>query len=206
MKWYINLFFAFFSLAFGHGALAHGGGLDKFGCHHNKNLGGYHCHRGKFAGQSFSSKFEVIKEQQSGQEQPTKAYMGKPRVIDGDTIWIDGTKIRLHGIDAPEANQKCSKKNGRKYRCGLASTQALRTLIGSKPVICKGITYDRYKRVIAVCYSGTVNLNAELVKKGWALAYRRYSKDYVAVEQEARNEARGMWAGEFRKPWEWRKR
>ena len=206
MKWYINLLFALLSLAFGYGALAHGGGLDKLGCHHNKKLGGYHCHRGKFAGQTISSKPEVIKAQQSGQEQPVKPLKGKPRVIDGDTIWIDGTKIRLHGIDAPEANQECSKKNGKEYRCGLASTQALRALIGSKPVICKGTTYDRYNRMIAVCYSGTVNLNAELVRKGWALAYRRYSKDYVSIEQEAQNDARGMWVGEFEMPWKWRRR
>ena len=206
MNWYILLLSAFLSLAFGHNALAHGGGLDKLGCHHNKKLGGYHCHRGKFAGQTFSSKFEVIKAQQSGQEQPVKPLKGKPRVIDGDTIWIDGTKIRLHGIDAPEANQKCSKKNGREYRCGVASTQALRALIGSKPVICKGTTFDRYNRMIAVCYSGTVNLNAELVRKGWALAYRRYSKDYVSIEQEAQNDARGMWVGEFETPWKWRRR
>ena len=206
MNWYIILLSAFLSLAFGHDALAHGGGLDKLGCHHNKKLGGYHCHKGKFAGQTFSSKFEVIKAQQSGQEQPVKPLKGKPRVIDGDTIWIGGIKIRLHGIDAPEANQKCSMKNGGEYRCGLASTQALRALIGNKPVICKGETYDRYNRVIAVCYSGTVNLNAELVRKGWALAYRRYSKDYVAVEQEAQSGARGMWAGEFESPWDWRRR
>ena len=206
MKWYISILFAFLSLTFGYEILAHGGRLDKLGCHHNKKLGGYHCHRGKFAGQTFSTKSEVIKAHQSDQKQRTKLLKGKPRVIDGDTIWIDGTKIRLHGIDAPEANQKCSMKNGSEYRCGLASTQALRALIGSKPVICKGTTYDRYKRVIAVCYSGTVDLNAELVRKGWALAYRRYSKDYIAVEQEAQNDARGIWAGKFETPWEWRKR
>ena len=132
--------------------------------------------------------------------------VGQPRIIDGDSLEISGERIRLHGIDAPEANQECSKKNGKEYRCGLASTQALRALIGSKPVICKGTTYDRYNRMIAVCYSGTVNLNAELVRKGWALAYRRYSKDYVSIEQEAQNDARGMWVGEFEMPWKWRRR
>jgi len=206
MNWYSNFLSAFLSLAFGYGAFAHGGGLDGLGCHHNKKLGGYHCHRGKLAGQKFSSKVEAVNTQQDGQEQPTKPLKGKPRIVDGDTIWIGDTKIRLHGIDAPETKQECYRKNGRKYRCGVASTEALRDLIGSEPVSCKGENYDRYNRLIAVCYNGTVNLNAELVRLGWALAYRRYSKDYVSVENEAQDAKRGMWAGEFESPWKWRRK
>ncbi len=130
---------------------------------------------------------------------------GTPRITDGDTIWIGKTKIRLHGIDAPETKKECSRQDGSKYRCGEASTEALRVLIGTDPVRCEGDTYDRYKRLIATCYSGTVNLNAELVRQGWALAYRRYSKDYVSVEIEAQDAKRGIWAGEFEPPWEWRR-
>ncbi len=187
-------------------ALAHGGGLDKQGCHHNKKLGGYHCHRGQLAGQEFSSKTEVLKELQGGDENPTDELKGKPRIVDGDTIWIGETKIRLHGIDAPETKQGCQQADGESYRCGEASTDALRVLIGSEPVRCEGDTYDRYKRLIAVCYSGTVNLNAELVRQGWALAYRRYSKDYISAEKEAQDAKRGMWAGEFEPPWAWRRK
>ena len=131
---------------------------------------------------------------------------GKPRIVDGDTIWIGETKIRLHGIDAPETKQECQQADGSHYRCGEASTDALRVLVGSDPVRCEGDTYDRYKRLIATCYSGNVNLNAELVRQGWALAYRRYSKDYVSAEKEAQEAKRGMWAGEFEPPWEWRRK
>jgi endonuclease YncB( thermonuclease family) len=131
---------------------------------------------------------------------------GKPRIVDGDTIWIGEIKIRLHGIDAPESKQECKQADGSAYRCGEASTDALRVLIGSEPVRCEGGTYDRYKRLIAVCYSGTVNLNAELVRQGWALAYRRYSKDYISAEKYAQEAKRGMWAGEFELPWEWRRK
>ena len=131
---------------------------------------------------------------------------GPARIVDGDTIWIGETKIRLHGIDAPETKQECFREDGSPYLCGEASTNALRVLIGAKPVRCEGETYDRYKRLIATCYSGTVNLNTELVRQGWALAYRRYSKDYVAVEEEAQAAKRGMWAGEFKPPWEWRRK
>ncbi len=131
---------------------------------------------------------------------------GPPRIVDGDTIWIGETKIRLHGIDAPETKQECYRQDGESYRCGVASTDALRVLIGSESVRCEGDTYDRYKRLIGTCYSGTVNLNAEMVRQGWALAYRKYSKDYISVEMEAQEAKRGMWAGEFEPPWEWRRK
>ena len=68
---------------------------------------------------------------------------GMVRIIDGDTIWISGTKIRLHGIDAPETKQECHREDGSEYRCGEASTDALRVLVGSEPVRCEGTTYDR---------------------------------------------------------------
>ena len=188
-------------------AIAHGGGLDKQGCHHNRKQGGYHCHRGALAGQKFYSKSQATNAlQQTPEKAPAAAIRGRARVVDGDTIWIDKIKIRLHGIDAPETKQKCHHAGGSTYRCGEASTDALRVLIGADPVRCEGDTYDRYKRLIAVCYSDTVNLNSELVRQGWALAYRRYSKDYVSVENEAQDAKRGMWAWEFTPPWEWRRK
>ncbi|MDA1029792.1 MAG: thermonuclease family protein [Bacteroidetes bacterium] len=130
---------------------------------------------------------------------------GPARVIDGDTIVIAGERIRLHGIDAPETRQECRRGNGTPYRCGEASTEALRALVGSHPVRCEGSTHDRYGRLIGVCYANGVNLNAEMVRQGWAVAYRRYSEDYVSVEMEAQEAKRGIWAGDFEMPWEWRR-
>lgn len=130
---------------------------------------------------------------------------GTPLIVDGDTLWIDSAKIRLHGIDAPEMKQKCHR-NGTSYLCGQSSTEALRSLIGENLIRCQGSAKDRYGRLIAVCYAGDHNLNMELVRQGWALAYRRYSKDFVEVEEEAQQAKRGMWAGEFRAPWEWRRK
>ena len=131
---------------------------------------------------------------------------GKPRIVDGDTIWIGETKIRLHGIDAPEMKQTCQKADGGEYRCGEMATFALAEIIDTHWVTCKGDTRDRYKRRIAVCYVGPYDINAEMVKRGWALAYRRYSMDYVGEEEDASNRNAGMWQGEFMKPWEWRQR
>jgi len=133
------------------------------------------------------------------------ALKGKPRIIDGDTIEIGGAKIRLHGIDAPENNQTCKKADGSEYRCGEMATFALAEIIEPHWITCKGETVDRYKRRIAVCYAGSYDINAEMVRRGWALAYRRYSLDYVGMEEDARINKVGMWQGEFVAPWEWRK-
>ena len=130
---------------------------------------------------------------------------GTPRIVDGDTLYLNGTKIRLHGIDAPETRQECQDKDDASYLCGEASTEALRALVGSQPVRCENDKKDKYNRVLAVCYAGNINLNAETVRQGWALAYRRYSEDYVSAEDEAQAAKRGMWVGEFDKPWEWRR-
>jgi endonuclease YncB( thermonuclease family) len=132
--------------------------------------------------------------------------IGKPRIVDADTIWIGKTKIRLHGIDAPEMRQECTDQNGRQYRCGVSATKALRLMVGTQDVRCEGKARDRYKRLIAVCYMGKIDLNAAIVRQGWALAYRRYSKDYVLMEAKAQEAKRGIWSGVFQKPWKWRRR
>ena len=130
---------------------------------------------------------------------------GKPRVIDGDTIEIAGERIRLHGIDAPEAKQTCLDENGKMWRCGQNATFALANLIQNNWITCKGNERDRYGRLIAVCYAGPYDLNAMIVQRGWALAYRRYSMDYVDEEADAKAHKDGLWRGEFVPPWEWRK-
>jgi len=129
---------------------------------------------------------------------------GKARVVDGDTIVINGDRIRLHGIDAPEQIQTCLVANI-KWQCGFEATSALERLIADQEVYCAGKKRDRYKRLIAVCHAGTLNLNRQMVSEGWALAYRRYSDDYVSEEMNAQNLKRGIWKGKFVVPWDWRK-
>jgi endonuclease YncB( thermonuclease family) len=129
---------------------------------------------------------------------------GPAKVIDGDTIAIRDAKIRLHGIDAPESAQVC-KANGKSYRCGTSATLALARRIGSKPVSCEKRDQDKYGRIVAICHAGGEDLNGWLVSEGLALAYRRYSTDYIGQEQMAREAMRGLWRGEFVEPWHWRK-
>ena len=129
---------------------------------------------------------------------------GTARVVDGDTVKIDKTRIRLHGIDAPERKQRC-KKGGYMWWCGKKATKTLWRYTKGKTVTCKGNTTDRYKRLIAVCYVGSKDLNAAMVDAGMALAYRKYSTKYVSNENKARKAKKGVWSGEFIYPWDWRK-
>lgn len=117
------------------------------------------------------------------------------RVIDGDTLAVDGVVYRLHGIDAPEGNQPG----------GDNATRALEALVDLGDVRCQGTKRDRYGRLIVVCHVKDIDMNAAMVREGWALAYRRYSMDYVKAEFSACLNQRGMWAGEFVEPWRWRR-
>jgi endonuclease YncB( thermonuclease family) len=131
---------------------------------------------------------------------------GVVSVIDADTIEIHGQRIRLHGIDAPESSQTCLDAGGRTWRCGQRAALALQDLIGRRTVTCDERDVDRYGRIVGRCLVGEVDINKWLVAQGLALAYRRYSRAYVAAEDEARAAGRGMWAGTFEPPWEWRGR
>lgn len=132
------------------------------------------------------------------------ATLGPARVIDGDTIDISGQRIRLHGIDTPEAKQTC-QRDGVVWLCGTEATMSLRELISGANVTCAERDRDRYGRIVAVCHAGGVNLNAAMVLSGMALAYRKYSDDYIDQEASAKAAKRGLWAGQFVPPWEWRR-
>lgn len=130
--------------------------------------------------------------------------IGVASVIDGDTIEIHGQRIRLFGIDAPEGSQFCVRPNGERWRCAQQSSLALAERIGLATVRCEPRDIDRYRRVVAVCFKGNEDLNRWMVANGWAVAYRRYSVDYVIDEDAARRKRINMWSGDFEMPWDWR--
>ena len=130
---------------------------------------------------------------------------GIPKITDGDTIKIFNKKIRLHGIDTPEKKQICFK-NSKEYRCGQEATDALIKKINKKTVVCKvQEKLDRYNRYIGVCFLGNIDLNKWMVRNGYAVAYRRYSKNYIEDENYAKKNKIGLWSGNFIYPEKWRK-
>lgn len=129
---------------------------------------------------------------------------GKAHVVDGDTIRIAGERIRLHGIDAPEMDQRCHTIRGKPYKCGVVARKALSDLLIGRTVKCKGNERDRYGRLIAKCFVEWLDVGEQMVLIGRALAYRKYSTDYVRVENAAKAMKEGMWRGKFVPPWEWR--
>ena len=132
---------------------------------------------------------------------------GVPRVVDGDTIDIAGERVRLKGIDTPERAQRCQGATGLPYLCGQTATKALENLIGGRSVLCEVESRrDRYGRAIGACHTPDgVDVAEWLVRNGLGLAYRKYSKRYVTSEETARSARRGMHAGSFVAPWDWRR-
>ena len=135
-----------------------------------------------------------------------ETFSGVATVVDGDGLEVDGVKIRLFGIDAPEVYQYCRFDGGASWRCGQYATVALDREIGGKQVTCEPHDKDRYGRVVAVCRIDGRDVGRLQVRRGWAVAYRYFSKDYVTDEEIAQREKNGIWAGEFEMPWEYRRR
>ena len=133
-----------------------------------------------------------------------EGIVGVASVIDGDTIEIHGQRIRFHGMDSPESSQLCVRPTGERWRCGQQASFALADRIGRATVSCQPRDRDRYGRTVAVCFKGSEDLNRWMVITGWAVAFRRYSVDYVADEDAARHSRINIWSGDFDMPWVWR--
>jgi len=136
--------------------------------------------------------------------EPPVTVSGTATVIDGDSLEIGDTSIRLHAIDAPEGRQTCTR-DGAVWHCGDSAAAKLRALAGTSTLVCTQRDTDSYGRTVAVCTNGAADLGAEMVRAGLALAYRQYGDDYVREEDEARAARRGLWASEFTPPWDWRR-
>ena len=152
---------------------------------------------------------QVVRDWQAPPSAPPKptgtAIDGRPRVIDGDSLVIGTSRIRLFGIDAPEGRQRCRDAQGRSYACGETAKRALASLIGGGAVSCTpvGVSHDRS---VAVCTVNGRDLSEAQVRAGHALELRQHSRGrYNSAEREARDARRGLWAGDFERPAEWRR-
>jgi len=127
------------------------------------------------------------------------------KIIDGDTIHLNGEKIRFSGIDTHELKQTCSKNNEIIF-CGIEAKKLLVDKIASNEINCISEGKDQYKRTLAECFVNDLSLSSYLVKNGYAFAYRKYSKKFIADEDFARSNNLGIWSMKFEYPWDWRKK
>ncbi len=156
-----------------------------------------------------------------------ESITGKVILLDGDTVTFSRADapdqtVRLFGIDTPERAQRCLSGSGEQYACGSKATKFLAGLIGAqfgsrslskRDITCHFVPgQTSYGRKIGVCYLDTINLNLELVRAGWAVAYRRYldlvqelKPMFLDAELKARRDGCGIWQGQFIYPWRWRK-
>ena len=115
-----------------------------------------------------------------------------------------GTKeVRLFGIDAPELNQTCLR-DAQDWACGAAAKDLLNSLVRGKFIYCSEAGTDQFDRILARCVSGTTDINRAMVANGHAVAFRRYSSDYVSAEDSAKANKRGLWSSKFTMPSDYR--
>jgi endonuclease YncB( thermonuclease family) len=130
---------------------------------------------------------------------------GQASIIDGDTLEIHRTRIRLWGIDAPESSQLCRGADSLQYRCGAKAANDLDAFVGRRPVSCIPISLDQYGRTVASCSVGGIDLGEWLVRNGLALDWPQYSRGkYDAAQRDADHAGRGIWAGSYVAPWLYR--
>ena len=134
------------------------------------------------------------------------------KVVDGDTIHVDGVKIRFSGIDTPESyyrgkRQQCTFEKVKVY-CGYWAKIVLIEKIADHKVTCiKEEKPDQYNRILAECFVKNQSLSKYLVRNGYAFDYTYYSKKKFAEDEKyAKNNKLGLWKIKFDYPWIWRKK
>jgi endonuclease YncB( thermonuclease family) len=128
---------------------------------------------------------------------------GPGQAKDGDSLMVGDKEVRLFGIDAPEFDQSC-KRGGEDWSCGASAADKLAQLVTGKSVVCSAVGTDQHGRLLGRCMVGATDVNRAMVASGYAVAFRRYSSDYVSAEDSARVTKRGIWAGTFQMPSDYR--
>ena len=131
---------------------------------------------------------------------------GNAVAVDGDSLKLGGSSIRLHAIDAPEYRQECFEADGRAWPCGREAHRLLRSLVKNEQATCRPVDTDKYGRTVAECSVGGRSLNEEMVRQGLAIAYIHHGSKHEQLESEARAAKRGIWRGRFERPQDWRAR
>ena len=135
---------------------------------------------------------------------PDAPIVGNAFVADGDTLTISGTRIRLIDIDAPELDQTCLDGQGYDWPCGRQASSQLRSLTRGRDLSCQPKSHDQYGRTLATCtLPDGLNVNAWMVEQGLAVI-SGYANIYGPEQTGAKSARRGIWAGSFTPPRQWR--
>lgn len=137
---------------------------------------------------------------------PNFTVKGRAIAVEGDLLSVNGTPVRIMGIDAPDPGQKCKTRYGQEYDCFAIATGVLRALVGDDPVECTVADKDRNGQNEGECRVRGFDLGSAMVARGWAFAYRSLTETYAQSEAYAQSHRFGMWAGHVERPWQWRSR
>lgn len=184
---FICIFFIIFLALTINSACAHSGRTTDLGCHRSSKTNRYHCHNN--VGEHTTERKKIV--------------FFDPYVIDGDTLKIGETRIRLIHIDAPEMAQICSD-NEKTIFCGLKAREYLVKLLEFSIVECISEGEDKYGRLLANCVANEIDINKNMVQSGWAVINPKYSRKYIHEQAAAKDRKVGIWGYEFTMPWEWR--
>ena len=140
----------------------------------------------------------------SADEAQRVTITGEAIVFDGDTLDIGPVRVRLHGIDAPETGQSCTKRDGGEWRCGAAAARRLTDLVADRPIVCEALERDPYGRIIARCHNEGLDVAEILISEGLAWAFLEFSTDYLASQEDAKASGNGVWQAPTQTPWAYR--
>lgn len=130
----------------------------------------------------------------------TELFAGTARAADGDTLTVDGLRIRLTGMDAPELTQIC-RRDETEWNCGASARSHLAEMLRRGDISCSLIGTDKYNRTLARCRIGEEDVGQRMVRDGLAVSYG----DYEEAESLARQEGKGLWSSTFERPQDWRR-
>lgn len=153
--------------------------------------------------ESFSLKKNKQQETFNLMKQPS--IYGKVQIISGDTFLIGNKVIKLFGVAAPHIKQTCANEKGRGYRCGQQSALWLNEWLSNNEIECRIVNTRKDGVIMGVCFYGSYDIGAAMVNAGMAVADTRQTQIYVPYQNQAAQNKRGLWFGEFYMPWDWEK-
>lgn len=137
---------------------------------------------------------------------PRETLKGKASALEGDLLLVEGTSVRLMGIDAPDRGELCKNRYGHELDCFRIAKDVLDAMVKGEVVDCTIAERDRTGQRLGECRVRGVDLGAAMVSRGWAFAYASLSPAYQSGEAYAQSHRYGLWAGIVEKPWQWRSR